>query len=544
MRFGLLSCLRMTACLAGVCLLASAPTAAQDPSALSAPQVASLADALRTLQTQVQQLNSALQDVKNQAAQSRAESAELRRELAETRQQLSAFERELDRARPAPVESIAGSGGAAGTGAAGNSADGSGQSSESQAAARDQRLSRLEEDEQLLGTKVDTQYQTKVESGSKYRVRLSGLALINAFSNRGAVNNADVPFLAQARSAGDTNGTFGASLRQSLIGLEVFGPNVAGAHASAQMQFDFFGGFPNAPDGIAAGIIRLRTATARFDWPKTSVVAGQDAPFFSPLSPTSLASLGYPAFAYAGNLWTWTPQIRIEHRVDLPGDSTLLVQGGILDPLTGEPPYDPFYLLPQAGQRAGQPAYAARLAWTRNVLGRPFTVGGGGYYAGQNWGFGRIVDAWAGTADWSLPLGRWFSFTGELYRGRALGGLGGGEGRSVLYSGALADPTTQVIGLNAAGGWSQLKFTPTEKLEFNGAFGEDYPFTSDLRRFPGAQSYFDATTERNESASVNGIYHLRSNLLFSLEYRRLWTSDLYASRAIANQTNLGVGVLF
>ncbi|HEV2178306.1 MAG TPA: hypothetical protein VGW33_14065 [Terriglobia bacterium] len=529
--------------MAGACLLIAAPVVAQGPPGLSAPQVASLADALRTLQTQVQQLNVALQDVKSEAAQSRAESAELRRELAETRQQLSTFKRELDRARPAQVESAVAAG-AVGTGAAGNGADAGGQSSESQAAATDQRLSNLEEEQQLLNGKVDTQYQTKVESGSKYRVRLSGLALINAFSDRGAVNSADVPFLAQARSAGDTNGTFGATLRQSLVGLDVFGPDVAGARTSAQVQFDFFGGFPSSPDGIAAGIVRLRTATARFDWPKTSVVAGQDAPFFSPLSPTSLASLGYPAFAYAGNLWTWTPQIRLEHRMDLPGDSSLLVQGGILDPLTGEPPYDPFYLLPQAGQRSGQPAYAARLAWTGNMLGRPFTVGGGGYYARQNWGFGRIVDAWAGTADWSLPISRWFSLTGELYRGRALGGLGGGEGRSVLYSGALADPTTQVIGLNAAGGWSQLKFTPTEKLEFNGAFGEDYPFASDLRRFPAAQSYFDATTGRNESALVNGIYHLRSNLLFSLEYRRLWTSDLYAPRVTANQTNLGVGVLF
>jgi len=540
MRPGLLSWLRITACVVGACLTAYVPAAGQGSPALSAPEVASLADALRTLQGQVQQLNSALEGVKSEAAQSRAEAAELRRELQETRQQLSAFKRELGQARPTPMESDAA---AKGTGVAEASASANAQSSESQPT-QEQRLSSLEEEQQLLNGKLDTQYQSKVESGSKYRVRLSGLALINAFANRGAVNNADVPFLAQGRSTGDTNGTFGATLRQSLVGLEVFGPDVAGAHTSAQMQFDFFGGFPAAPDGIAAGIVRLRTATARFDWPKTSVVAGQDALFFSPLSPTSLASLGYPAFAYAGNLWSWTPQIRVEHRLDLPGDSRLLIQGGILDPLTGEPPYDPFYLLPQAGERAGAPAYAARLAWTGNALGRPFTIGGGGYYARQNWGFGRNVNAWVGAADWSLPLSRWFSLTGELYRGRAIGGLGGGEGRSVLFSGALTDPTTQVIGLNAAGGWSQLKFTPTEKLEFNGAFGEDYPFASDLRRFPAAQSYFDPTTGRNASALVNGIYHLRSNLLFSLEYRRLWTSDLYAPKATANQTNLGVGVLF
>jgi len=39
----------------------------------------------------------------------------------------------------------------------------------------------------LLAAKVEDQYQSKVESASKYRVRLSGIALMNLFSNQGAV---------------------------------------------------------------------------------------------------------------------------------------------------------------------------------------------------------------------------------------------------------------------------------------------------------------------------------------------------------------------
>jgi len=58
------------------------------------------------------------------------------------------------------------------------------------------RLSRLEEDQQLLQAKVDEQHQTKVESASKYRVKLSGLALLNLFGNSGTVDNLDVPNLA------------------------------------------------------------------------------------------------------------------------------------------------------------------------------------------------------------------------------------------------------------------------------------------------------------------------------------------------------------
>ena len=196
----------------------------------------------------------------------------------------------------------------------------------------------LEEEYQLLSGKVDDQYQTKVESASKYRVRLSGIVLMNLVSNQGAVDSIDLPTLAYARPAGDSGGSFGATLRQSEIGFEAFGPNVAGAKTRADLQLDLAGGFPSVPNGINSGLLRLRTATMRMDWTNTSVVVGQDAIFFSPNSPTSFASLAIPALSYAGNLWSWVPQIRVEHRVALGEESSLLFQGGILDPVSGEAP--------------------------------------------------------------------------------------------------------------------------------------------------------------------------------------------------------------
>ena len=141
------------------------------------------------------------------------------------------------------------------------------------------------------------------------------------------------------------------------------------------------------------------------DWADTSIVAGQDSLFFAPLVPTSLASLAIPALSYSGNLWLWTPQIRIEHRVALSEDSTLLLQAGILDSLTGDYP-NPQMRVPSEGEQSGQPAYAARVAWSHHAFGRDVTVGFGGYYGRQNWGFGRGVDGWAGTTGCGpCPLG-------------------------------------------------------------------------------------------------------------------------------------------
>src|ERR1019366_5145727 len=188
----------------------------------------------------------------------------------------------------------------------------------------------LEEEYKLLSGKV--------ESASKYRVRLSGIVLMNLASNQGVVDTIDLPTLAYARPPGGSGGSFGATLRQSEIGLEAFGPTVAGAKTTADLQLDLAGGFPSIPNGINSGLVRLRTATMRMDWTNTSVVVGQDAIFFSPNSPTSFATLAIPALTYAGNLWSWVPQIRVEHRVALGAESSLLFQGGILDPVSGEVP--------------------------------------------------------------------------------------------------------------------------------------------------------------------------------------------------------------
>ena len=170
------------------------------------------------------------------------------------------------------------------------------------------------------------------------------------------------------------------------------------------------------------GLVRLRTGIVRFDWSNTSVIAGQDQLFFAPLAPTSLASLAVPALAYSGNLWAWAPQIRVEHRFTLPDHSTLLLQAGILDSSSGETPLSSFERTPSWGERSGQPAYAARVSWSVPAFDENMTIGAGGYYGRESWGFGRNVDGWAGTLDLMLPLGRlFFEFSGQFYRGRASG---------------------------------------------------------------------------------------------------------------------------
>lgn len=509
--------------------------AQQTAPVVSPPQTEAVTASIRELQEQVRELRRAVDQIRSESAQYHAETMQLRRELQAARAQLdSSFVETQPTATGQHAASLVSS----------LPAESGRAQQQTQAGPIEDRVARLEEDVQLQAGKIDEQYQTKVESASKYRVRLSGLALLNLFIDRGTVNNQDVPSIALAPSPLDSKGSFGGTLRQSEIGLEVFGPHLAGARTTGDLQFDLGGGFPDLSNGVTFGLFRLRTGTMRLDWSNTSVIAGQDNVFFSPLSPTSFASLIVPAFNYAGNLWAWVPQVRVEHRFDLSSDSHVTWQGGILDNLTGETPPFQAQRVPQAGERSGQPGYGMRVAWTHPAFGQPLTFGLGGYYSRQDWSLGRHVDGWAGTADWEVPLGRWFGLSGEFYIGDAMGGLGGGIGQSVVISGPFADPTTEVRSVDSIGGWSQLKFKPTSRWEFNGAFGLDTARAEDLRAFLVTQPTYYSLPARNRSSFLNFIYRPYSNLLFSAEYRHLRTFQLNGSGPTADQVNLMMGILF
>lgn len=483
-------------------------------------ETASQGAALKELQSEVQELKQLVLQLQQQTVDSHAEITRLREELQSRNN--------------TPAEA-----------ATDQQASGYPSSNSDQLA---QKLEHIQEDQQLLSSEMQDQYQTKLESASKYRIRFSGIVLFNLFGNSGVVENQDVPTWAKRPYASDSSGSVGGTMRQSILGFETFGPDFLGAHTSANVNFDFGGGFPATYNGVDSGLVRLRTAAVRLDWKDTSVVAGQDQLFLSPIAPTSFASVIVPALSYSGNLWAWTPQLRVEHRFAMSNNSTITLQGAFMDPLTGEPPdqdYYTWYRAPDAGEQSRQPAYGMHVGYSKPMLGQNLLIGAGGYYSRQNWGFDRMVNGWAGILDASIPLSHKFSLSAEAYRGAAIGGLGAALGRSVLFNGDLSDPNTTVVALNSVGGWAQLKFRATSKLEFNGAFGDDNPFAADVREFGDqSSSYAPYFVTRNRAAFANVIYRPRSDLVMALEYRRLRTFTIFDSSWEASQINMSMGVLF
>jgi hypothetical protein len=178
------------------------------------------------------------------------------------------------------------------------------------------------------------------------------------------------------------------------------------------------------------------------------------------------------------------------------------------------------------------------------VAGKALTFGTAGYYGRQNWGGDRYVDGWAAMTDWQMPIARSWTLSGEFYRGRGAGGLGAGMGRTVLYGAPSIYAAAPIRGSDSAGGWSQLKWQITPKVEVNGVFAEDDLFSGDVRGFAVDQNNFGPILGRNRGAFGNVIFRPKSDLILAAEFRRLRSFPIYSSSSVTNQLNLAMGILF
>jgi hypothetical protein len=400
-----------------------------------------------------------------------------------------------------------------------------------------------EERLQTLDAQVKVHDQIKVESASKYPVRLTGLILFNGFMNLGSVDNIDLPSIATRQAAGVSDGSAGASLRQTILGVEATGPRIGRARTSADVSFDFFGGIAYSNYGTASGIVRMRTASVNLDWSRDSVQFGMVAPLISPLSPTSYATVAEPGMAWAGNLWSWAPQMRIAHRFPVTDDKHMQLEFGLWDPSSSGYNTSDVFRSPSAGEQTKQPAYEGRFSFGSGGE-RGLQAGVGGYYSRQTYTSANN-DAWAVTGDWRVPIAHRFELSGEAYRGRSLGGLGGGVYKDVIFG---TDPISGAIvwrGLNDIGGWTQFKSRFGQSVEANATIGQDNGFASDFHAVVlPANASQTALRARNRMLVGNLIYRPKTYLIFSPEYRRIWTWPIAGKGSTADVFTLSVGYQF
>ncbi len=317
---------------------------------------------------------------------------ETQRELAESRKQMQELKLRIDAIDPVH----AGSGSAQETASSASSA--------AAAANMQNAVRQLQENTQILQAEVKQHDQTKVESASKYPIRISGMLLSSTNLTRGGVDNVDLPVVALTPGDNVANGALATSWRQSILGLDARGPTVWGGRSTADVRVDFFGGQPTGGYGTNGGTLRLRTAHVHLDWPDSSLTASLDSPLISPWEPTSYLSVAEPAMAWSGNLWSWSPQLVFKHSIPTSDTGTFAVEAGLIDPAATASSYSPELRQPNPSESSSQPGYEARVSYTLGTGDHPLILGAGGYYGRQKYPYRNHIDAWAGSADWKLPL--------------------------------------------------------------------------------------------------------------------------------------------
>lgn len=392
--------------------------------------------------------------------------------------------------------------------------------SQSEEAARDadslrSSVAQLQDETEVLQAQVKQHDQTKVETASKYPVRINGALLVTSVLNSSNSDNFNLPVVAMPSVPNGPSGSLSESASQTTLGLDASGPHLWGAKSYGDLNVDFWGSASATNYTGGVGNLRLRTAHARLEWPNRSLGVALDRPLLSPWQPTSWVTVAEPALAWSGNLWTWSPQLQFRQRGMF---NHLSLDVGLIDPAaptayTAGPSGEP-----SAAERSRQPGYESRIGFESSWRDHPINLGASGYYSRQAYLYGHHVDAWAGAADWNFALSHAFRFSGQFYRGRAIGGLGGGTFKDYVTNSA----EDYLQGLDAVGGWAQTKITIRPSLEVNISTGLDNAYAADLEDSDQAvgQGYYTALA-RNQTALANVVYRPRPYLLLSTEFRQI-----------------------
>ena len=399
-------------------------------------------------------------------------------------------------------------------------------------------VTQLKEETEVLQAQVQQHDQSKVETSSKFPLRIHGALLVTSIFNSGNVDDFNLPIVALPTSPYTPQGSLSESASQTMLGFDASGPHLWGAKSFADLSVDFWGGASSTNYTSAAGALRLRTAHARLEWPTRSFGVALDRSLLSPWQPTSWVTLAEPALSWSGNLWTWSPQL-------------VFKQGNILKHVDFgigliDPPAPTSYTQgqtnsPSASERSRQPGYESRIGFSSSPHDLPINFGVGGYYSRQAYAYGHSVDAWAGTADWDIAFHRAFRLSGQFYRGKAIGGLGGGAFKDYVSSAA----EHYVDGLDAAGGWIQAKFPFTQTFEANVSAGVDNAYAADLRDSDQAtaQGWY-AGLARNGTLIANLVYRPRSYLMLSTEFRQIDSKWIFGQNYEDRVFGIATGYIF
>ena len=360
--------------------------------------------------------------------------------------------------------------------------------------------------------RIEEQAQTKVEASQKFPIRLTGMALFNAFANSKQSGGSDYPIVASAPGPGHD----GATVRQSIIGLEFRGPSaVWGGKVHGSIYMDFFSG--------AASQFRVRTADIQVDWKTRTIAAGLEKPIFNPREPSSLAQVGISPLTGAGNLWLWLPQVRFEQEVMFASSTGMRAQIGAVQTreigaYTGS-----------VTAEAVRPALEGRFNFFHRLDDERRLELAVGFHTSTTHAGGVSIPSNLVSLDWFFNPWKRVEFNGAFYSGTNVAHLGSGTRQG------FGSYDKELYGIGSTGGWGQLTIHAAPRWDFHFFTGQ----VDDANRYLTA-----GAIGKNLLYGGNVYFHLAPNVVTALETTQLRTFYLGQGLHINNHYDLALAYFF
>jgi hypothetical protein len=365
----------------------------------------------------------------------------------------------------------------------------------------------------IVEHRVEELAQTKVETSQKFPVRLTGMALFNAFMNSKQSGGLDYPIVAAAPGPGHS----GATVRQSILGLEFQDPAaVGGGKVHGSIYMDFFAGANN-------NAFRVRTASVQIDWKSRSVAAGLEKPIFNPREPSSLAQVGISPLTGAGNLWLWLPQVRVEQELRFTSSSGMRAQLGVVQ--TRE-------LGAYAGTvtaEGARPGLEGRFNFFHRIDDDRRLEMAAGFHTSTTHAAGGSVPSNLVSIDWFFNPWKIVEFTGAFYSGTNVAHLGSGTRQGFGTYGRY------LYGIDSRGGWGQATIHAARRWDvhlFTGQIDD-----ANYRLIAGSIG-------KNLLYGGNVYFHIAPNVITAIETTQLRTMYIGQGLRINNHYDLALAYLF
>lgn len=395
-------------------------------------------------------------------------------------------------------------------------------------------LDTLEEKIDIQAGRLAEHDQIKVEGSQRAPIRLTGMALVNLFYNTSHANP-NRNYGAAARVNPSPNNNAGASLRQSVIGLELQSPGaVLGGQfrGSVLLDFDSSPVLPDRPLQVDLNTVpRLRTAWVEGRWGSRAILVGQDKMIFSPREPNSLAQIRVSPLSGQGNLYGWRPQVRFEQNVKLNDRQNVQAQVAVAQTSEDWPQIQQQF---QPTLEPKRPALETYVRVSHQIDEARRVEIGSGYHRSATHVAGTSIPSRVYALDWFVnPLPK-VEVAGFWFTGKNVGK----SSARPMHGFTILTPrpgVVQGIPIRAKGGWTQVTFLPTPRMTLNLSGGREDPDDRDL---------LSEMIARNTAYVASAFYRLAPNVVFGTEVAQVLTRYKAGQRPRYNHYDLFLAFLF